>query len=427
VDEDAIGEPTDVAGTSSTPFYEDVEEPANSQKTLNWIEGLQEAKYREAAVALGLDGDPVAAWELLSGAPEGWDDPAGSELLARLPGWDQLSPEQLEMFDQQLAKSRAKDSVQLPTRYENIAHYRALDSVSRGIKELLRTKKVLDIDVRVATMPTGNVNAKRVIDPFDSMPVIFFEQGLAEFLLNVARAVAWAVPSLGPQELFDDTAVARIRRHVIPLQASSLFVGVLTSYVVKGTPSQSTGGQVPPPPANHFLTVLVHLQMLRFVVGHEMGHVAARYADTDDGESIAPWAEEFDADSFGAAVATELLIEENGTFAVALWATDLAMSCLAILDKAIAFVEFGGNAAWVSESHPDWVSRRTRLRAIAARAENRMVPASLLAVRTMLGMNDAILGKLWEFSLAGLAAARVEGLRPSPLWRPFISRSMTLL
>lgn len=360
---------------------------SDSNDLMTWIEGMQEKAYIEAGKRLGFGPDATKAWEHLTGKP---------------------------------ATTDPKATYRLPTRFEQPDHYHLLTHVSAALQSAMGDKS-LDPAAIVATMPTGDINAKPVTDPFSGIPVVFFEQGLLQFLLDYSNAVGWALPPLGLKTLLDDEALFRTlsnhRSYILPSEAAGLG-GVLNAYVVSGTPLQNSGSDVPFPPHNQDLVVVLHLQMLRFIVAHELGHLALEHSGSKREY-------EYEADDYGALLSASVSFEESGAAAAALWAADASLSCLTLLHKAMAWVAYGPQFAWISETHPDEISRRQEVRGTIGALEGVRLPSRTVdAYRELLGMSDSILDRLAEFALLPLGISREAGIQPYSGWQEYITASM---
>lgn len=400
------------------------DQPESADRVRAWIERRQRTAYRDAAHKLDLGDDPEQAWRRLTGSGDSQEaDATGTEALWNRPGWDQMNDSQRAEFEAALAASKLRDGLPLPTRFEHRRHYRALNSAAEALLDVLHdTEWRIEPPPVIATMPTGDVNARASRERTTKTPVIFFDQGLSEFLVDFARIIGWAMPSLGPEQLFDDHALTGLQRsYTMPPQASMWLSGALRGYVMWGTPVLQEDERVPVPPHNQFACVTLHMLMLQFIVGHELGHFSLGHM-TRTWPSKNPWRDEYHADEFGAFTTARRLFSWSGSAAAAFWAVDLALSCLHLLHKAMSVVAFTTAVKWVSRRHPDELSRRQQQRALVGEKRGgQLAGVTVDGYSELLGMSDALLRRIATLALLPLAQAREEGKQPSALWRRHIN------
>ena len=86
----------------------------------------------------------------------------------------------------------------------------------------------------VASLPSGDVNAHIVVEPMTRVPVIFFEQGLMQFIHDFGTVIAWATPTIPPSALSDDEVIISMPRScTMPEVASTSFFNLLHAYVIE--------------------------------------------------------------------------------------------------------------------------------------------------------------------------------------------------
>jgi hypothetical protein len=256
------------------------------------------------------------------------------------------------------------------------------------------------------------VNARVVTEPKTRAPVIFFERGLMHFLHDFAKLIAWAAPPLSEEQLYDAEAITRApRRYTMPPEASRSFVGALCAYVGAGTAS-AAGEPVPHPLHNLLMAAMLTGLMDRFVMAHELAHVALGHLSQRPSPD-----QEYEADALGLAMLLRAARPSGGLWAVSFWACDLTLSCFHILNKAIGVLAFGAaKLRWASPTHPDDLSRRQNLRDSVAGLDPDRPRAGLEAAAELCGMSDSLVQRLWEFVSPDLWFAHQKGERPSPLW-----------
>jgi hypothetical protein len=338
-----------------------------------------------------------------------------------------LTPGQLEEFDARVRRSHLEAlEMELPTRFEDRLLYPIAKRLFETVVRSLDDHGIPGDDaLLLATLPSGDVNARVSRVPRSEVSVLFFEQGLFQFLHDFACVSAWAAQPLGPWELSSDPALAQLpRRYTMPPQASELFTGSLLGYVASGTP---LADPIPhsAPDYNRWLCVTLNAQMLLFVLAHELAHVKLGHLRVKDSDRETSWEQEYEADVAAATFVIARAGEQGLSPAVGYWGCDIALTCLHLLHRGIGVMEFGGMPVWTSATHPDVLSRRENLRALVSKlADGSMPPAAVGAVKELCGMSDALFLRLWEMGVAVLLLSRSRGTRPSRLWAPFLSASI---
>jgi hypothetical protein len=143
----------------------------------------------------------------------------------------------------------------------------------------------------LATLPSGEVEAKTTEEPATKTPIVFFEQGLFPYFYDVARLMAWVAPILTEEQLTDDEALAKIPRRVqMPFNASRFFGATFYAYAVTNSPV-ATSAPMTPPKENEFLAIQLTNHMERFALAHELMHIRAKDVDKPQAPQL-----EYDAD-----------------------------------------------------------------------------------------------------------------------------------
>src|SRR5258706_2059219 len=131
------------------------------QSARDFVESWQEREYRRLATALGLGSDARRAYERLS-----------RPTVPRQAGVNVKQP---------------------PTSYEDPNRYTIMAILFDGLQRAMAQRGVaLSPTPLLATLPSGDVNARIVIEPASRVPVIFFEQGLFDYLYGFVLLTAWA-------------------------------------------------------------------------------------------------------------------------------------------------------------------------------------------------------------------------------------------
>ena len=404
---------------------------SSSKKPQQWdskirayVQRQQEREYRRLSNALDLGSDPAKAYTRLSGhsMPFGYASPQerkkelGVESYLTTHEWAQLEMGVAELYKKYF-------SLELPTPYEDPNLYPSLSMTFDSLQEdLFRTgKSTKKSSVLLATLPSGDINAKIVLAPRSHIPIVFFEHGLFQFFYDFVLLVGWAIPPLSPQQLVDDRLLAQLpRRYTMPFNASGFFFASLYAYVVSGTPIAKPS-QIPKPQHNLFAVMMLLQQMERFVMAHELAHIELGHLDSLD------MANEYDADAASLAIVSELARENIGSWAFGFWACDLALTAFNFLYRGIGLLAFGDHKlTWISTTHPDPLSRRKRLRDKVVNLVPNVSEVELAAARNLCGMTDTILQRLWEISAPLLKTSYKKGDRPSPMWDSQIEHSITV-
>ena len=346
-----------------------------ADRVRDFVASYQEREYRRLAGEMGLGNDPRAAFEKLTGArdasPGDFEHPA-------------LRRAMLVTFDLMQRELDALDMQRLPSPW-------------------------------LATLASGDVNARIIEEARTRTKVMFFEHGLFRYFFDIAKLTAWVAPPLSVAQLGDDEALARLRpSHMMPPQATAYFAGTLFAYAASGTP-MATASPIPEPAHNQKLAIVLLNHMERFVMAHEIAHLVRGHLD----EEPAP-RQEFEADASSLMLVTLLSEQRHGSWAIGYWASELALVAMNFLYRAVGLVEFGAvRLAWASKTHPDPLARREALRGIWL--EPRMPPAGVLAARGVCGMTEALFQRLWEFAAAALVLEHQRGTRAAASWKNIAS------
>ena len=393
------------------------------------VEDFQEQHYRSLADKLGLAGDPAKAYKRFSSPgmhADSLKEFIRVERLWREHGSNPQSPPELTLRSAEFQKKVAAifdayTALDTPTKYEDKSSYRIMSLSYDLVAKVLLDKNALPNPAPVlATLASGTVNARiredRSNEPRPHRQIIYFEHGLFRFLYDFALLTAWSVPTFSLQELNDDMAIARMPgRYTMPFQASQSFVGTVLSYIADGNVANLP---IPVPPHNLVLAIVLTGQMHRFMMAHELSHLTLGHLVTTQASK-----EEFDADAAAMALVSSKYVGGH-SWAFNVWACDIAVTGLHLLDFALGIMEFGARPNWVSTTYPPWLSRRQRLRELAQGPEGNGSDVGRAALGALYRMNDAIFEKLAnDFLTPVLFIARdIKKLRPSVMWRNRIDK-----
>jgi len=300
----------------------------------------------------------------------------------------------------------------LPTPYEDPFMYPVMSSV---FNLMSRENDALGAAALprpfLATLASGDVEARMTQEPTTRTTIVFFEHGLFSYFYDVAKLMAWAAPPLTEAQLTDDAALARIpRKYTMPFTASQNFVASLYTYAASGSPV-GTSSPIPEPEHNLGLSIRLLNHMERFVMAHELAHIRERHADRPQSPAL-----EYEADSLAVSLVATLADIHHGSWAVGYWACELALVALNLLYRGIGLNTYGGDPlTWISLTHPEPLSRRENLRGIWLNP--RSPKSGVEAAREMSGMMEAVFSRLFELALPVFLLNHQRGQRASPRWR----------
>lgn len=395
---------------------------ANEGKSGSWgsetgsfVQDWQERAYRNLAVALHLGSDPTKAYDYLSSPPMPFEHVSIERFIQAGDNSANLDQEQLEELSRTLEdRYQHYFSLKMPTPYEDPNRYPIMWMTFDALQNrLLKKGRNVKPKPLLATLPSGDVNAKISIEPKTKTPIIFFERGLFHYFHDFALLTGWGLPPLSVEQLYDPSALAQLpRMYQIPFQAPKFFTDMLYTYIVDGTP---LANRSPIPPPRHNLKFIVYLlmQMEWFVMAHELAHIEQKHFNEDARKD-----HEYAADAGGFTSMVEVARDNSGNVAVSFWACDLALTAINMLYRAIGILEFGDRKlSWISETHPDPLSRRNRLRETIGQHDSVVSRAELSMISQFCGIADDVHQKLWEISAPLLLLAHERGARPSPIWK----------
>jgi hypothetical protein len=387
-----------------------------------FVEYKQEVAYRLLGDQIGMGGDPGAVRSKLLGERPPRTKLSPEEFRDKLGLKEKFSPRDWNRTKRQIREEEARPTTMpTPTRYEDPITYKLMYEIRRAINDdFARLRMGREFPAFLASLPSGDVNARILTTPRTKQSVLFFEQGLFQFLRDFAALASWAVPVLPQGDLTDASLAAIPQRHTMSFQASTLFASSLYSYVVEGNP-RGGAARVPRPAGNAFLTEVLFIWMIKFVFLHEFAHVVLGDLEKQDTSRDALWKCEYDADASATGFLTELSKRTDDSWALAFWACDLTLIAFNFLDRALALFEFGGDFTWISPTHPQPIDRR---RVLHASVPPELPDRTRQAAGNLVGMNKALFLRLWELAVPQFWLARGRGARPSPLWSERIARSM---
>jgi len=367
-----------------------------SVETRQYVEEEQEGAYRALAQQLGVGGDADAAFRHFA------EPQMPLEYALQAPGDAEAIT----------AAYRHYYSLPLPTKYEDPNRYPSMAMTFDVVKgEFRRAGRLHDPLPLLATLPTGDINGKSVVEPYGGATVIYFERGLFAFCNDIARLMGWILPTLTPEHLRDDDALARLpHSYTMPPQASQFFIATLEAYVTRGG-----SARVPVPPHNLFLCMMLLSTMEQFAMAHELSHIAQGHLNKEPSPKDELLA---DTEALGAMTT---LSRQTSSWAFGFWACDLALVAFTLFYQTLAlFALDGAPFEWIDALYPSPVERRQVLQQMGA---SEGPPAGVAAASELIGMSDALVERLWEIGGAAMLLDRRQGVRHSPMWSKLTART----
>lgn len=385
-------------------------------ETRAFIQGQQEREYRKLSLAMGLGADPRASCERITRPPMPVEHatPGTTESIGGLSAAmsAQLRAGVADLHQRYYALG-------VPTPFEDRNQYPMMAMMLDELQATFgRHGGAIVPSPAVATLPSGEVDARVIVAPRSGVPVVFFEQGLFHYLGDFAWLMGWALPPIPVEALSADLALTGLpHSYTMPPEAPQYFASSLNAYVVSGTPLD-TPTPIPRPAHNLPVAAVLLSLMQRFVMAHELSHIKRGHLDQPPSME-----QEYEADAWGMAFITRETLDV-GSWGLGFWACDLALTALHFLYLAIGIGQFGdAEPQWISPTHPDPLSRRNRLRRYWAADD--LPPFAVAAAGELCGMSDGLLANLWQWTTALLMAFHHKGARPSPLWKGLIGHTFT--
>jgi hypothetical protein len=397
-----------------------------SERARKRVNGWQESDWGEVASSMGLGWKPERAFEALSPPPLP-DDLITVDRMRRDVGDDIVPDGDWASVAATMKDYKDRYLVDPPTRFEMSLSYSTLAYELDGALETLTgLNVVLPYRPLVASLPSGDVNAKIRKIPGSDEAVILFQHGLIDFLDQLAIAMGAAMPV----ELTDLPLRAAAPGGSEPGDRAHWQLAVeqltdsLTSYVVEGKPNnvrrRSLKGRAL---AN---SVFLAAGMRRFLLVHELmhllfKHVAVPSAKLPEEEA---WQREFDADMVAASFCARRSAQARVS---SMWACDIALWAFEMLERTLAYLATGALTGLPpTHSHPTPRARRSRLlqeKTQELQGLGETGDAGRLGELTVAGMELG--AKLWEATIPHWDGLREKGVRPGPLWTKRLEQAAT--
>ena len=395
-----------------------------SDRAISVVSEWQERAYGELAEDLGFGWDPLRAFQELS-PPQA---PAGDYRLSVARLRDSFGRNYLPTFDwQQVEKywdeyKRNYYYVNLPTKYENPNIYSNalanLTALTSAIKQAMPGH--LDKVPIIASLPSGELNAKiRAIRGTNEV-VILLQQGLASFLYHFSNIVACFIPS----DLIKSRTPVPSMEHGNPgdvnhvTYATRYLVKLITAYVVEGN-LYLLGGDPELRGRALYNQGIIGISMRQFPICHELMHLVNGHLSDKNLSKDKAWEREFLADQEGSTFVAALSDgADRGSPATSVWACSLALAGFQMLEEWVAYLNTGSWVIPENATHPSHRQRRENLREYQYRSMvsvgNNEDARSLLE---LFDKGDAVLAGLRNRIDPYLEDLRKYGAKPSPIWR----------
>jgi hypothetical protein len=396
-----------------------------SSRAIRIIGGWQERAYGQIGEQMGIGFRPAEVYRMLvpPPPPQGWTE---AELDRSMPA-EFLTHVERSTFSEVLGNYMDKYVAEPSTPYESPT----FQAILRPDQELLLSTLEeiglpLPRPVVLATLPTGQVNARsRRIRGSDEIAILF-EHGLMHYLYLFSFVVGFAVPanwwaplvSEGPNAQIS-SLVARLGQEETkadPRAAATHLGRLVQAYVIDGNPRAAARPRV----RGAMLVASSVLRQIRlFIVAHELMHVALGHLEIS-GDSISRadrWEREFDADINGASLAASCF--GGPPTVLGLWSCHLALIALDFVERAVTYLDSGSIDCPGTDTHPPSHERASALirYQVNALSENgRSLDA--LHFAELVDRSGALMEQAWSATKPAWDDLRSRGTRPSPLWWP---------
>lgn len=389
----------------------------------------QERAYRKIAEELGFGPDAAKAFNYLSHGvmPASHADP---EKLKHLLGDVWPGGE----ASWQVFSANTRQLLELLFAYEPTSAFEDINLYRSMILTLLTLAMPIGADEGqteplplVASLPSGDVNAKILVEPTSMQPIVFFEQGLFSFVFDFVLVISRSLSRFDPVQMdaLDAPSILPRKLPLSPEVVDFLYSSVL-SYVAQGNPKTSKQSNLSP---DHNLLLAVRLvqELEWFIMAHELAHLSEGHLSEAAGDAAGNWKQEYAADAIAFRRLAHRAQATSGTWVLAAWACDSAVLMFQLLELALQTLAFGNaESLWTSRTHPPAAYRLSALRGIGLfdRVPSPSWPA-LQAFGDLGSLTNDVLTDLWAHIEPRLLEDFEKGARPSPLWRAKIAANFT--
>lgn len=407
--------PIDQAPVDATP-------PLGPPAVRAFVQDLQEHAYRQIAHALGLD-SPATAYAYLSPGEMPADNIDPEKLRQKLGDTSRHSAEEWRVFDTAVATYyRRYFSLTPPTPYEEPNWFRSMSMTLGTLRESLDGKEQLpDPAPFLSSLPSGDVNAKIVIEPSTKAPVIFFEHGLFRFFYHFSQVAFAAMPPISGKLMVGSAPFNELPDHFqLSYELENYLYNSVCNYVIEGSPRvpNDMASSFQTPAYNLMLVGLLVQEMELFVMAHEIAHYTRGHLAHLPRDQEEAWRREYEADEVALAMVTKHAHISGLSWAIAAWAADTVFGVFHLLGSAVATMAYGkGELKWVCPTHPAPLRRQRRLRGGLATSVQRFSWHELQIMNALCEVTQGLRNALWGKFLPGLLDQYLKGGRPSQVWK----------
>lgn len=388
-----------------------------SDQAKKTVTDWQERSWGDLAISMGFGWAPKRAFEAMSPPVPSGDlvvDTMRNDL-----GSDLVADRDRSSADITTRTYLAKYLTNPPTPYESPLLYSTLTHhLDIALEAMAATPWKLAHEPRVATLPSGDLNAKIRKIRHSNEVVVFYQHGLIEFLDQMAIVMGAAIPiewlklplpkSRARQDEPGDASYERL--------AVEQITESLTSYIVHGNSSRAR--RRPLKGRALASTVSLAAGMRNFLLCHELihllfGHLAVPSVKLPRSEA---WQREFDADMGGSTLAVH---SHDEVRVFKFWTCDIALWSFQMIERALFYLDTGANGELpATHSHPTPTLRRLHFLEEKTRELWELDMKDLSNQLGELIVGGAEVGEnLWEATIPHWDALRRQGVRPSPLWK----------
>ena len=276
----------------------------------------------------------------------------------------------------------------------------------------------------VATLPSGDVNARLLLVPGSNTVVVLFEQGLFNLFFEFAKLVAWSVPPLDPTDFAHDPSLATGSLDIaMPPDQARSFYNTLYAYVVGGNPLRGST-RIEKPVHNLFVAASLLQEMEFFVMAHELAHLTEGHLAKLSPSSEESWQQEYESDEHAVHACSRRAHETSGSSILAWWAADVVLGLFFLLGYAVAQLEFAAPVSWISQTHPNPMQRQSALRRKPQLFIDDLSPDRLVKVGALCGATQKIMTYFAARIKTDFAEFNRQGTRPFPTWKEQIANSV---
>ncbi len=313
--------------------------------------------------------------------------------------------------------------IEPPTKYENASIYSNAFANLTAITVLIEQVMpgYLTKTPRIASLPTGDLNAKSQNIRGTNEVAILLQTGLTGFIYHFSNIVACATPVDLIKRREPVPSAAKWgnpgdAKHVT--YAAQYFTRLIDAYVVRGDPYL-----LPDPDLRgraFYNQGIIGTSMRQFLVCHELVHVVYKHLDSKASSRGESWSREFLADEIGSGMVGGLRRDYDGPEAIntGIWACNVALAGFQILDECVAFLDTGSRVVPANDTHPPPRQRREHIlefqRQVMTRSGMHRDARSLFE---LFNKGEKVLGELSNLIGPHIERLQRDGVKPSPIWR----------